>query len=590
MGNKLLKSCCTATQNGVQKHGTTLTTVSSELQKMRRDLTDDFTNSLLKNCVPRDSQGKNSINLKSTRKLSDECGAMLNLPEDNISQHYKLLDPIGSGKYGKVYLGQSIHDKQKQTAIKVIKIRKIKSNFESVMKEIQMMKSIDHPDIVKVLEIYRDSKKIYLVMELVQGEELFDYILRKEKLREWETRKIIRQLVQIVKYLNSVKIAHRDLKPENIMINSKSLKIKLLDFGLSSYFEESKKLVSPVGTPYYVAPEVLRGSYGKECDMWSIGIITFICLTGAPPFQGDSLVDIYQDILKFNLVFNDTEWSQVSGCAISFVRKLLEPKICNRLCPERALRHSWLCEEESTFSESRKSRNPDPFEKVDYDQYKFQTFEVLRKLVQRNILKECSKCANILVDPSTMESLSSSRRRPSPNCICCRLLDKISPMIELFVDANIEFNEFLSQVTKDFDDIQPDVIGAILFEIEGDKENYCSSMNISSSNSKDHISFEMRSVNNYDEEISAQDCHKNVTLKSNIQNDKSALTLGTAVPSGKGTTKSSAKDKRALVFATFSQSKGKELCGLVKQATLSHISCEKTISCMEGKDSFINSY
>lgn len=274
MGNSV-RSCWAAPNNEPSGVYPTLTTFSSELQKLSGDKLGEKEECEFKNLHNPTRRSKNSINTKSTRKLSEEWVQRFNLTTEDVTKHYALGGPIGFGKYGTVYKGHSLKDPEFTVAVKVIKIRKIKSNFESVMKEIQMLKQIAHPDIVKILEIYRDTKKLYLVMEYVRGEELFDYIVAREKLAESEARIIINQLVNIVKYLNSINICHRDLKPENIMIDPRTLKIKLLDFGLSSHFNEFKSLVSPVGTPYYVPPEVLRGNYNKECDMWSIGVITF---------------------------------------------------------------------------------------------------------------------------------------------------------------------------------------------------------------------------------------------------------------------------------------------------------------------------
>lgn len=171
---------------------------------------------------------------------------------------------IGSGKYGVVKRGVSIVNPDFKVAIKIIDIRKLSSQFHSLIQEILTLKKVDHPNIVSVHELYKDADRLYLVMELVEGMELFDFVTERFKLMESEAVEIIEQLVKVIKYLNTLGICHRDLKPENIIINKATLKIKLIDFGLSAYFDESSQLRSKVGTPYYVAPEVLDGNYSKE--------------------------------------------------------------------------------------------------------------------------------------------------------------------------------------------------------------------------------------------------------------------------------------------------------------------------------------
>jgi len=277
----------------------------------------------------------------SARKLSNECGDRLNLSDELVTDHYRIGSAIGEGKYGTVYRGHSLKNPDFVVAIKVIKLRKLKSHFETVMKEIQTLKEVSHPNIVKIFEIFKTDKKLFLVMEYVRGKELFDFIVSKNKVREEDAQVIIEQLVKIVKYLNSLNICHRDLKPENIMIDS-SLKIKLLDFGLSTHFKEFKNLSSPVGTPYYVSPEVLRGDYNKECDMWSIGVITYILLTGTPPFQAESMTDIYKLISQGDFFFYEEDWENISEEAKDFVKNLIQPVVKRRLSPDQALKHVWL--------------------------------------------------------------------------------------------------------------------------------------------------------------------------------------------------------------------------------------------------------
>lgn len=145
-------------------------------------------------------------------------------------------------------------------------------------------------------------------MEHCKGQELFDYVTSKQKLSETETVSIVTEILKTLNYLHKFNLVHRDLKPENIIYNKETQKIKLIDFGLSSYFSEECKLNSKVGTPYYVAPEVLKGEYSKECDMWSVGVITYILMTGFPPFGGKTNNDIYRNILRCNVTFYAEEW------------------------------------------------------------------------------------------------------------------------------------------------------------------------------------------------------------------------------------------------------------------------------------------
>lgn len=241
--------------------------------------------------------------------LRDALGE-LNLTEEPINDHYELGKILGSGKYGVVRKGVKKNNPDFRVAVKVIDVSKLNSQFHSLIQEILTLKKMDHPNIVKIYEMYKDDETLYLVMEYVEGEELFDFVADRFKLKEKEACDIIEQLVKSIRYLNKLGVAHRDLKPENIIINKKTFQIKILDFGLSAYFDESSQLKSKVGTPYYVAPEVLDGSYGKECDMWSIGIICYILLVGYPPFNSKNLKKIYDKITKKMAKKGQKKWQK----------------------------------------------------------------------------------------------------------------------------------------------------------------------------------------------------------------------------------------------------------------------------------------
>lgn len=188
----------------------------------------------------------------------------LGLSEEPITDYYTMDKIIGSGKYGVVKRAASVMNPGFRVAIKIIDMKKLNSQFHSLVQEILTMKKVDHPNIVSIHEMFKNEEKLYLVMEYVEGMELFDFVAERFKLKESEAIDIIEQLVKVIKYLNALGICHRDLKPENIIINPRTQKIKLIDFGLSAYFSDSSQLESKVGTPYYVAPEVLDGNYNKE--------------------------------------------------------------------------------------------------------------------------------------------------------------------------------------------------------------------------------------------------------------------------------------------------------------------------------------
>ena len=162
---------------------------------------------------------------------------------------------------------------------------------------------VDHPNIVKLHEIFRENDKLYLVMEFVEGKELFDYLF-DNKLKETDASDIIKQLLHCINYLNTKSICHRDLKLENIVINPSTLKVKILDFGFSRFYNPEDIMKTRVGTPYYIAPEVLIGEYGPECDMWSIGVIAYIMLAGYPPFHSSKVPKILDKILLFQFILN----------------------------------------------------------------------------------------------------------------------------------------------------------------------------------------------------------------------------------------------------------------------------------------------
>jgi calcium-dependent protein kinase len=176
--------------------------------------------------------------------------------------------------------------------------------------EINIMIQIDHPNIIKLYEVFEDNRYIHLIMEMCTGGELFDRIMdritKKKLYTEREAAVIFKQMMSAICYCHSQNICHRDLKPENLLLvnNDEDAPVKVIDFGLSKIFsEENHKMTTKVGTAYYVSPEVLAGDYDEKCDIWSAAVILYILLTGEPPFNGPNDNDIYKKILTKKFSF-----------------------------------------------------------------------------------------------------------------------------------------------------------------------------------------------------------------------------------------------------------------------------------------------
>lgn len=208
--------------------------------------------------------------------------------EGKLRDFYRIGKVLGEGAFGEVRL--CVHrDSGAQRAVKVLRKSHMDEDEKRMLfNEINILKEIDHPNIVKMYEFFEDEKRYYIVTEICKGGELFDEILARGKFNEKDAAVLIKQVLSCINYCHSAKIVHRDLKPENILLeqNKEFDQIKIIDFGTSLVYDPNKKLDEKLGTPYYIAPEVLGKSYGSKCDIWSIGVIVYILLSGIPPFNG----------------------------------------------------------------------------------------------------------------------------------------------------------------------------------------------------------------------------------------------------------------------------------------------------------------
>jgi len=226
-----------------------------------------------------------------------------------------------------------------------------KEGLEQLREEIFIMCQLDHPNIVRLEEVYESHSEIYLVQELCMGGELFDRLDEQPDYHytEAECARLIKQMLCAVRYLHSKGIIHRDLKLENFLFSSTSTdsELKMIDFGLSKHFRYGEVQNEAVGTPYTVAPEVIRGQYDERCDIWAIGVIAFLLFSGDPPFGGcggpEPLMVVRQNILDGDFEFEPAEiWDLVSDLGKSFVKDLLVTDPKKRPTAREAQKHAWL--------------------------------------------------------------------------------------------------------------------------------------------------------------------------------------------------------------------------------------------------------
>ena len=249
---------------------------------------------------------------KNVTKIKIDKSDFVRMKEDNIFEEYELKEKLGEGAYGSVYKVQ-----QKATgylrAVKAIKKKVVDpSEFYN---EIEVLKALDHPNIIKLFDCYQDKSYFYMVEEYCSGGDLFDYIQKEKFFTEKKAGIIFNQILSAVNHLHKKKIVHRDLKPENIVLmesKNKDIFIKLIDFGTSITIK-GKNLTQELGTIYYIAPEVFMNNYNEKADIWSCGIILYTMLCGHPPFCGNKENIIKSKILHSKLTFPSKEFKTVSS-------------------------------------------------------------------------------------------------------------------------------------------------------------------------------------------------------------------------------------------------------------------------------------
>ncbi|CAE7805733.1 cmk-1, partial [Symbiodinium microadriaticum] len=252
---------------------------------------------------------------------------------------------LGKGAFSEVRSGVHISSGM-PVAIKCLALAKLsKKDEKDVAMEIELLREVQHPHVVKLFDDYRDKHFIYMVLEVIQGGELFDWIVSREYFLEEEARDLMYTLLQTIAHLHYRHIVHRDIKPENILMVDKTANssVKLTDFGFAARCPNDHCLREACGSPSYVAPEVLkRVPYGRPADVWSLGVVGYILLCGYTPFDASSDKEMFELTKRGQYQFHSDAWDMISDEAKDLISHLLVVNPESRFTARQALDHPWF--------------------------------------------------------------------------------------------------------------------------------------------------------------------------------------------------------------------------------------------------------
>ena len=282
----------------------------------------------------------------SSREISVTPGTFLRMSRTSNYEDYVEIRKIGAGAFATVML--CFHKPTKSNrAVKIIHksgLTKQQRDPIFMLKEIHILKKLDHPNILKCYEVFEDSLRYYVATEFCPGGDLFIEITKMKKFTEAQAAEIIFQTLSGLIYCHDKRVIHRDLKPENILLLEKgaSFSIKIADFGSSCILDPDHKLNGCFGSAYYLAPEVLKDSYDEKCDVWSVGIILYILLTGKPPYSGKDSHAIIEEIKEFPILITPGRCQGLNYHAVDLLQKLLVKDVDQRITARDAIMHPWI--------------------------------------------------------------------------------------------------------------------------------------------------------------------------------------------------------------------------------------------------------
>ncbi|CAG9332760.1 CDPK1_58 [Blepharisma stoltei] len=263
----------------------------------------------------------------------------------NILDYYEIVKEIGVGGFGTVF---EVRDKRSglRRAMKEIpKDNLDEAKFQKMIEEVELVKNMDHPNIMRIYEVIETSRFYYVITELLDGGELFEKLTKQRRFTEKQAAKYLRDIMSALNYCHKQGIVHRDIKPENLVFEfpDDNSNLKVIDFAISHKINQEEKITVINGTLWYMAPEILIDhTYDEKCDIWSAGVILFIMLSGSPPFMGETEAEIISNIKNHYPKLNSQIWFFMTEECKDLLRRMLTINPKERLTAEEVLAHPWI--------------------------------------------------------------------------------------------------------------------------------------------------------------------------------------------------------------------------------------------------------
>ena len=334
--------------------------LDSKNEKLHQPSLDTIGETIVQKPIKYQRKGHRSISLIEKNKLGSDIfkeelklkvtiNALIEETNGLPTKKYKVISRLGDGSYGTVYLAMNLFTRTNVAMKKINKVKENEIDEMEIKNEIDILKKLDHPNIVKILEFYSTEKAYYIITDYCSCGELYNQI--KHQYTENQLAVLFYQLFSGLCYLHANNIVHRDLKLENILIseierdketNKNLFWIKIIDFGTAKIFEKNKSEKAVVGSSYYIAPEVLQKHYNEKCDTWSAGVILYMLIVGRAPFDGRDDDEIIENISKGEFNSKHRKLVSASNEVQDLVKKLLEVDPVQRLSAAQALKHPWF--------------------------------------------------------------------------------------------------------------------------------------------------------------------------------------------------------------------------------------------------------